>query len=264
MHLLYPCSPLRSRLPDEQYQPEVEAVRAEGVEISLFSFENFQAGVFKACPMLPVGGEVLYRGWMLSGNEYAALVEAIEAAGCKAIIGAADYVACHHLPNWYPLLSEFTPETRVFSSDCDLAAELRHLGWSEFFIKDYVKSLKTSVGSRVSSPEQAEIVASEMRCFRGAIEGGFCVRQVENFLSDTERRYFVVNHTPCAATGDVPELVHQCAARIKSRFFSVDLVKRNDGQLRVVEVGDGQVSDLVGWTPEAFAKVLVQNLNSNN
>jgi len=36
----------------------------------------------------------------------------------------------------------------------------------------------------------------------------------------------------------------------------ISIVERIDGQLRVVEVGDGQVSDLVGWTPEQFAKIL--------
>jgi hypothetical protein len=32
-----------------------------------------------------------------------------------------------------------------------------------------------------------------------------------------------------------------------------DVVLREDGVSRVVESGDGQVSDLVGWSPEAFA-----------
>ena len=40
-----------------------------------------------------------------------------------------------------------------------------------------------------------------------------------------------------------------------SRFFSVDVAKRDDGVLRVVEVGDGQVSDLVGWSVERFVEM---------
>jgi len=95
-----------------------------------------------------------------------------------------------------------------------------------------------------------------MRRFRGVIEGGFCLRRLENFLPNTERRYFVVDGVPHAASGNVPPIVHQCAKRLPSRFYSVDVVEHNDGQLRVVEVGDGQVSDLVGWTPEQFATIL--------
>ncbi len=157
------------------------------------------------------------------------------------------------------MLSDLTPETRVYPSDCDLEAELRALDWPEYFIKDYVKSLKTSVGSRISKPEHVAAVVSDMRRFRGIIEGGFCVRRVENFLPDTERRYFVLDGVPHAASGDAPPIVHECAKRLRSRFYSVDVVQRTDGELRIVEVGDGQVSDLVGWTPEQFVIVLARH-----
>ena len=38
-------------------------------------------------------------------------------------------------------------------------------------------------------------------------------------------------------------------------FFSVDVATRADGILRVVEIGDGQVSDLVGWESARFAEL---------
>jgi hypothetical protein len=264
MHLLYPSSPLRSRQPDEQYQAEVEAVRSEGFEVSLFSVEAFLACDFKASPPLPANAEILYRGWMLSKDEYGSLVAAIRGADSQPVSDLTSYLTCHYLPNWYPLLSEFTPETKVYPADCDLGKELKVLGWSEYFIKDYVKSLKTSVGSRLSKPEQIEAVVSDMKRFRGTIEGGFCVRRVENFLPETERRYFVFDGKPHASEGEVPEVVHQCASRVKSRFFSADLIQRADGGLRIVEVGDGQVSDLVGWSPERFAEALALNFLNRN
>jgi hypothetical protein len=264
MHLLYPSSPLRSRQPDEQYQAEVEAVRSEGFEVSLCSVEAFQAGDFKASPSLPAGDEILYRGWMLAKDEYTSLVAAIRDGGCQPVNDATNYLACHYLPNWYPLLSEFSPETRVYPADCDLAKELKSLGWSESFIKDYVKSLKTSVGSRISKPETVEVVVSEMRRYRGTIEGGFCVRRVEDFQPDTERRHFVFNGKPHAPSGEAPEIVHQCAGRVKSSCFSADVIQRTDDTLRIVEIGDGQVSDLVGWTPEHFAKALAQSFLNRN
>jgi len=66
----------------------------------------------------------------------------------------------------------------------------------------------------------------------------------------------VVNGTAFAANGEVPGIVHECGERHKSRFYSVDVVGRGDGQLRIVEIGDGQASDLVGWTPQEFAHML--------
>lgn len=42
----------------------------------------------------------------------------------------------------------------------------------------------------------------------------------------------------------LPSLVRQVAHRIRSPFFSIDVAERQDGVLRVVEIGDGAVSGL--------------------
>ncbi|HEY3901140.1 MAG TPA: ATP-grasp domain-containing protein [Chthoniobacter sp.] len=254
MHFLYPSDPLRTKRPDEFYAAEFATIRDAGFEVSVFSLEEFQAGSFRASPPLPAT-TIIYRGWMLSQPEYEALVAALKNAGGTPLTDTTAYLSTHHLPNWYPAIAEFTPETRIFPATADLTAELTKLNWPAYFIKDYVKSLKTSTGSRISTPEQAAVVANEMRHFRGTIEGGFCVRQVEEFLPETEQRFFVFDSVPHSPAGKVPSIVFDCAKRIRSRFFSIDVIRRADGELRVVEVGDGQVSDLVGWTPEQFVRI---------
>ena len=256
MHLLYPSSPLRATRPDEQYQSEVDAVRSAGFEVSVFPFETFQEGQLRAVPPMPAGSTVLYRGWMMTKGEYERLALGIQTLGCKLATNPETYAASHHLPNWYPLLEDLTPETMVYPAECDLAAELRALGWDGYFIKDYVKSLKTSIGSRLTKPEDAERLASEMKQFRGLIEGGFCVRRIEEYVEESETRYFVINGQPFSSTREIPSIVTECASRLPSRFYSLDISQRTDGVLRVVEVGDGQVSDLVGWEPMQFADVL--------
>jgi hypothetical protein len=185
-----------------------------------------------------------------------AFVLALNSVGARPGIDLGMYLSSHHLPGWYSSLADLTPETRIYPPDCDLQAELTALGWPEFFIKDYVKSLKTSAGSRISKPDQVAALIADMDRFRGVAEGGFCVRRVESFLPETERRYFVVNGVAYAERGEVPPILCECARRFGSRFYSVDVVQRADGQSRVVEVGDGKVSDLVGWTAERFAAVL--------
>jgi hypothetical protein len=102
------------------------------------------------------------------------------------------YLACHHLPNGYPLISEFTPETKVLPLNSDFVAKLKGLGWEQLFIEDYVKSLKTSRGSVISKPEDISTVPPEMQKFRGVIEGGVCVRRFEPFAPGSETRYFVI------------------------------------------------------------------------
>ncbi len=261
MMSLYPSSPLHPNQPDEQFATEVAAVRAAGFDTSLFSLEKLQGGQFRAIPPIPNDADVLYRGWMLSASEYEALTAALAQAGAKPVIFTKEYLANHYLPNWYPHIKDLTPETRIYAADCDLEAKLRSLNWTEYFIKDYVKSLKTSVGSRIRKPGQVSALVAEMRQFRGVIEGGFCVRRVEAFLPETERRYFVINGVPFAVSGDAPPIICECAKRLTSRFYSVDVVQRADGQLRIVEVGDGQVSDLIGWTPAQFANLLTNFIN---
>jgi hypothetical protein len=253
IHFVFPRDSAEPSRPEETFADQWSALTGVGFSASLCSDAVF-AGT-KPLRNIPPGSVVVYRGWMVSGEEYSALARAIEQHGAKAFTSPQEYLATHHLPNWYPLLADITPETRVFSADADIVAELRALDWAAYFLKDYVKSLKTARGSIVHDPAEAPAVLAEMREYRGEIEGGICVRRVEDFIPGSEQRYFILHGDGHAASegATIPDVVRMCAERIPSKFFSVDVACRRDGALRVVEVGDGQVSDLVGWSPAAFA-----------
>lgn len=257
MRFLFPSDYFNPKKVDEAYLEQVDCLRNVGFEASVISLEVLASGSAKIFPIPEPGETLVYRGWMLTPNDYCSLVNAVRNAGADVLTSQDEYLATHYLPNWYPLIRDLTPETRFFLIEDDLERELRGLGWSRFFIKDYVKSLKTSVGAIIDEPSAIKTVVAEMQKFRGNIEGGLCVRQVEDFVAETERRYFVAYSKPFAASPneEVPEIVEECAKRINSQFFSVDVVERTDGCKRVVEIGDGQVSDLVGWTAERFATV---------
>src|SRR5262245_32955738 len=66
-----------------------------------------------------------------------------------------------------------------------------------------------------------------MEKYRGFIDGGLCVRRVEDFIVGSERRYFVLNRTPYAAEpgAAIPEPVVFCSDVIPSPFFSVDVAR---------------------------------------
>lgn len=254
-HFLFPTGSTPGQ-PDEMFADQHAALTAAGHTASLCP-DSVLAGVKPLRGVSP-GCTVVYRGWMATADEYAALVRAIEQAGAVPLTSPREYLTAHHLPNWYPLLAEFTPETRVFPTDADLVAGLRALDWGSYFVKDFVKSLKTGRGSVVRDPADAPAVVAELREDRGRIEGGICIRRVEEFVPGSEQRYFVLKGIGHAADGGpVPQVVQQCAERVVSPFFSVDVARRSDGELRVVEVGDGQVSDLVGWSAVRFASLWV-------
>ncbi|NES95163.1 MAG: ATP-grasp domain-containing protein [Desertifilum sp. SIO1I2] len=257
MRFLFPSDYFNPKQVDEAYSEQVGCLQNVGFEASTISLEALALRSAKIFPVPKPGETLIYRGWMLAPNDYSRLVEAVRNTDADVLTSDDEYLATHYLPNWYPLIRDLTPETHFFSIEDDLERQLGELGWNRFFIKDYVKSLKTSVGSMIDEPSAIRTVVAEMQKFRGNIEGGICVRQVEDFVAETERRYFVVYGRAFAASTseDVPEIVEECAKRINSQFFSVDVVERTDGCERVVEVGDGQVSDLVGWTAERFATV---------
>ena len=267
MHFLYPADLLQPRLPDEMFRDEAERMAADGHGVSLMDSNTFALVRAADYPPPPPGSHVVYRGWMLTPTEYETLAESVERQGSGLYTSPAQYAATHYLPNWYPLLTDLTPETVVLDPDAaDLIPALARLqseGWTRFFVKDYVKSLKTAGGSVVDRPEEIGRVIAEMRKFRGMIEGGLCVRRYEEFVPDSEVRYFVrdsIEYAPDSRTS-VPAIVRRCAERLSSAgtvaspFFSVDVALRVDGVERIVEVGDGQVSDRVGWTVDAFASI---------
>jgi hypothetical protein len=250
-HFLFPAHPLRPTTVEEMFADQFAAFESAGYSVSVCPDAVIQND--KPLRNIPPGATVVYRGWMLHQTDYTRLTQAIAGASAAPLTSPSAYLAAHHLPNWYPLIAEFTPETRVLSLEADWESELRSLGWDAFFIKDFVKSLKTSRGSIIRDPTELGVVVEEMQRYRGEIEGGLCVRRVEPLIADSERRYFVLDQQPFSADGDaVPEIVRAVASRIPSPFFSVDTIRREDGALRIVEVGDGQVSDLVGWSVEAF------------
>lgn len=256
MRLLYPSDPLDSKLPDENYKEEFDAVLAAGLSASLFSFEDFESGTLKTRPEILHGETVLYRGWMLTPEAYENLSSALRGKDAISFTSPEQYKLCHHLPEWYPHLKDLTSETIVLKSDANFPKELNHLNWPGYFIKDYVKSLNTAGGSLVETPDQIEKVVQLMQKYRGQIEGGVCVRKREDYVEGTEQRYFVLNGKPYAAAGEVPDIVNSCAKIVMSPFFSVDVVLRSDDVIRVVELGDGQVSDRKEWKAEGFAQIL--------
>lgn len=258
MRFLFPNSLLQSRQPDEMFVDQVVAFEAAGFATSLISLERVEMGQARVfTPDLDSSETVVYRGWMLNAQEYQRFEESIAKSGAVPLTDLATYLSCHHLPRWYPLLQDLTPETHIFPAEVDLPHALESLGWERYFIKDYVKSVKTAQGSLIDSPEKARLLVAEMLQYRGAIEGGFCVRRVEAFIPGSEKRYFIIQGIAYAAETNwpVPAIVHEVAARIRSPFFSVDIVERQDGVLRVVEVGDGQVSDIVGWSAARLAAI---------
>jgi hypothetical protein len=157
-HFIFPSHPLRPAIVEEMFAGQLPALRGAGFTASLCPDSTIRDG--KPLRGVPASATVVYRGWMLNASEYERLLGAITAASATPLTSLSSYLAAHHLPNWYPLIAEFTPETRVIPLAADVEVELRGLGWEAFFVKDYVKSLKTERGAIIRDPSEiGELVA---------------------------------------------------------------------------------------------------------
>ena len=256
MHLLYPADPLQPKRVDDTYAEEFRIAKDAGLGISIFSFEDFLDGRLRIRPEIPAGETVFYRGWMFTPAQYGELHVQVAAQGAAMLTSPPQYARCHHLPGWYSSLVELTPETVFFQETDDLAGALRLRGWTGCFLKDHVKSLSATGGSMVQDLAILPEVIAKMKMYRGEIEGGLCARRLEDFDQESEDRYFVFGGKAYAREDGIPEIVLTASRRIDSPFFSVDTIRRRDGIMRIVELGDGQVSDGKKWRPEQIIDIL--------
>ncbi len=261
MRIIYPLNPLNPKEADEPYQEEFSIMKSQGISCSLFDLDALDFDEFRPKPRIEDGETVLYRGWMLSPEKYQKLVGHIERYNSQPLTDFNAYIKSHHIVGWYDLCREFTPESRFYPNDAELKNKVDSLGWGAYFVKDYVKSNSTERGSIADSTDAVVEIVGLIQQYRGDIEGGIALRRVEDFNIETESRYFVFNGEAYSPTSEIPDIVSAIAQRIDAPFYSVDIIQRTDGEYRLVEIGDGQVSDKKNWPISVFTAMLVENAN---
>ncbi|MBG0817854.1 ATP-grasp domain-containing protein [Planomonospora sp. ID82291] len=273
------CSdPLRPRRADPHFEREARAVREAGAPLALVDHDALVAGrVGEAVARVPAGfGPAWYRGWMLRAERYAELEEALLARGCRLLTGARAYRSGHELPGWIDCFAGLTPQTVVVPLEPGqeppagerLVRLTADLGPGGFVVKDYVKSRKHEWLEACYAPDPAalERVAARFVELQGDdLAGGLVVRRFEEFEGRQARVWWLDGEAVFAgphpdepdgeATGPGDLGAVRAAVRgLEARFVTTDLVRRADGAWRVIEVGDGQVSD---WPAGADPALLV-------
>lgn len=260
LHLLFPSHPLFKTKPDDIFKEQFLTAKEMGINCSVFNTDELKHGKFNPFPKLSGEELVVYRGWMLSVSEYEALEKLVASCGAKLNTTTEQYKLTHYLPEWYPILNSITPET-VFADNLDqVKTLLLTKSWKKFFVKDYVKSLTTARGSVATNLKEIDEIIQELTNYRGCLEGGVCIREYENFLPFTESRFFICGGFVYGTTFNHPPLLYEIASKIQSPFYSVDLVIDNNRNCRLIEIGDGQVSDLKDWSAKALLGIIRENI----
>lgn len=266
MKFLYPCDPLNSRQVDPDYKKEHDIVESVGGQIALFDFDRFKENDLNIIARIN-GHRILYRGWMMTAEEYERFNELVTNCGGTLITTPSQYLRTHHLPYWYELCGDKTAKTIILGGRDDMAKVLDKWEYNfgpsldspdyetsgytspeKFFIKDYVKSNNGPHGSVVSNQEELNNVISDFETFRGGFEGGMCVRKYTEYEEDSEVRIFVYGgyaHYDDDAIQFLPDFVFDVIKQIESPFFTIDIAKKkSNSRWEIVEIGDGQVSSI--------------------
>lgn len=223
---LFPSDVLRPRRVDDHFAQEAEAARELGMPCALVDHNALTSGdAARGVARVPPGEAVVYRGWMLSAAEWTT-----------------------------------GPDREEFD------AARRRLGDGPAVLRDYTKSMKHYWDEAVYIPSLADgaaawRVASRFLELRDEdFTGGFVLRRFEAFTGGEVRTWWrdgvcrlagahpdTPDVAPPADLSEVTPLVEALALP----FVTVDLVQHEDGRWRVVELGDGQVSDRPASMPAA-------------
>lgn len=282
MKFVFCANPLNRREPDIDYQAEVCAVQKLGFEYVLINYEALvdENDVFKAVNRIAKQSDselAIYRGWMLKPSLYNQLFNALSERGINLINNPIAYTHCHYLPESYSVIESFTPKSVWMRTsakvDIELIIELlRPFGSEPIVLKDFVKSRKHEWNEAcyIPSASDCKAVESVVRRFlelQGSeLNEGLVFREYINFelLAQhsksgmpltKEFRIFFLDGEPmysveCWEEGDYQKLIppiqyfSQLAKAVQSRFFTMDVAKRIDGDWMIIELGDGQVAGL--------------------
>ncbi|WP_407657848.1 ATP-grasp domain-containing protein [Limnobaculum allomyrinae] len=78
----------------------------------------------------------------------------------------------------------------------------------------------------------------------------------EHFDEQSERRYFVLKGKVYSSDNLIPTLATEIAKGIGSPFFTIDMANNDAGELRLIEIGDRQVSDIKEWPAQRLVQIL--------
>ena len=255
----------------------MEEYQASGLNHScaLFSYEDLENGKLSLYGE-DIEGLTIYRGWMMSPQIYEIFYNLLMEKGIQLINSPKEYAKYHLLPGQYSDFEGFTPfSVWNESRDIDIedALELTEGLEGAFVVKDYVKSRKHEwydacfIKNISDRNETFRVINNFLNRQRENFEGGVVLRKFESLKSignhkdsgmpiSEEYRVFVFKgeilisdnywseNEEVNISEDEYVWIESIASKIESSFVTIDLARKTDGSLIIMEIGDGQVSGL--------------------
>ncbi|WP_285399627.1 ATP-grasp domain-containing protein [Lysinibacillus sp. fls2-241-R2A-57] len=282
MRILFCSDPLNNRSVDVDYELEMNTAKSLGFKVDLIQLEDIldhkiQQALRQIEPSHTLE-TVIYRGWMLSPENYEKLYQGLLKKNLKLINSPSHYVTCHYFPNAYHVIKDYTPKSKWIDIEAvhqdyntiyEVVAEFHH---QPILIKDYVKSRKHEWEDACFIPDasdkkQLDFVVKNFIERQGQdLNGGLVFREFiplekvaehpkSGMPLSREYRLMFYNRQLLQLLDYWEEVTYDneppsldgfitLASQLNSNFFSIDIGKTVDGRWIIIEVGDGQVSGL--------------------
>lgn len=282
MIIVFCSDPLDPRLPDQAYEAEVSAVEHLGIEYTLVSYEAlvYEGDASTATRRVRecTGPELaVFRGWMMRPEHYTELFTALGDRGVRLINDPMAYRHVHYLPESYEVIVAHTPRSVWLRTDVvppthQLMELLYPFDSAPLVLKDFVKSRKHEWAEAAyihsaSDPEAVERVVRRFLDLQGEdLNEGLVFREYVEFEPlathsksgmplTKEYRIFILDGEPLYSVeyweeGDYEGVMPPTgyfadpARAVRSRFFTMDIAQRRDGEWMIVGLGEAQVAGL--------------------
>ncbi|KRN88809.1 hypothetical protein IV53_GL000779 [Ligilactobacillus ceti DSM 22408] len=280
LNFIYCNHPLYKNKVDFGYEEEFEISKKLGNNCALFSFEDMADGKLKLSGD-EIKGQAIYRGWMMKPKMYRTFYEALSQKGIELINTPEEYEKYHLLPNWYDEFQKLTAKS-VWTEDLsdESLKEILQNFSEDVIVKDYVKSRKHEWDEACFIPDvkdvnkALEVIKTFIKRQDEYLVGGIVLREFlelktighhekSNMPISEEYRIFILNNIPIVMdsywhhaesnlSSEEKEWISDISKQLKSKFVTIDLARKTDGKLVIMELGDGQVSGLQDIPEDIF------------
>lgn len=264
LYILFPSDFFDIKLVEQNYLEEYNVIlnfmQYKGI---FYNYDTFiEKNIVKFYPPYEKNGLCIYRGWMIKPEFYKHLYNTFLNSGIKFINNPQEYNNCHLFPNSYEKLKDITPKTIWYSDYKNINWEYVFNSFSRFIIKDYVKSVKgfnfPKYFENTFTKEQMNFYVKKFVDLRDNLyTGGIVIKEFVDLkiygnTTNEYRAFYVMNELlsvnqnsgqDLLAPSVPKELLKKCSY-LESNFYTVDFAECSDGSWIVIEVGDGQVSDI--------------------
>lgn len=281
-YILFCESPFHPNKVDEDFEDQFVSAKENGFKILLFNYEDLISGnrFLLATKRIKPNNKlvsVIYRGWMLTPKQYSILYNDLLSKHFKLINTVEEYQKCHYLPDSLKFIESRTPKTVFEKFDNEnsidkLIEKSKIFGQKPVIIKDYVKSEKHDWGTACFVADASDTgkfkksIIKLVKLRDKYLNEGIVVREFVELNDLTihsrsgmplkeEYRLFFCNKKLVGiydyweegeyklSKPDTTEF-EEIAKHVESNFFSMDIARQKNGELIIIELGDGQVAGL--------------------